>query len=237
MPSSSGAYDRDAARVAGEAYDAVKDALIAHDPIYADTMRGYENAAREVNQLESSFGLAAARGKQPNIESASRKLQSIFRNNANTNYGYRTSQGERLAELDPSGTLMPSLAGQTASTWTPRRLQSASVVPLAYLGGPSAVPLLAASSPRLMGEMSYGLGRATGTAARVAEPAVDMGLAGLARAYDIYSDNPGKTLALARTGQTAQEIEEERKRELLRRYQLSLPGGDQEAVDRYAGGR
>lgn len=232
-----GAYDRDAARVAGEAYNAVKDELVRHDPIYADTMRGYEAASNEVRQLENSFGLAAARGKEPNIESASRRLQSVFRNNANTNYGYRTAQGERLAELDPSGALMPSLAGQTASTWTPRRLQSASVVPLAYLGGPSAIPLLATSSPRLMGEASYGLGRLAGTGARVAEPAVDMGLAGLAKAYDIYSNNPGKALAMTRTGQTAQEIEEERKRELLRRYQLTLPGGDQEAVDFYAGGR
>lgn len=232
-----GAYDRDAARVAGEAYNAVKDELVRHDPIYADTMRGYEAASNEVRQLENSFGLAAARGKEPNIESASRRLQSIFRNNANTNYGYRAAQGERLAELDPSGMLMPSLAGQTASTWTPRRLQSASVVPLAYLGGPSAVPLLATSSPRLMGEASYGLGRLAGTGARVAEPAVDMGLDSLAKAYDIYSDNPGKILALARTGQTLQETEEERKRELLRRYQLSLPSDEQEAVDFYAGGR
>lgn len=184
-----GAYDKDAARIAGTAYGAVKDELVKHDPVYAGAMKDYENAAKEAQQLESAFGLAAARGKQPNIETAGRKLTSIFRNNVNTNYGTRTAQAERLAELDPTDTLFPSLAGQSLSATAPRGIQRAlagtmassgitglglNMIPMAadvpgYLSGYNlaALPL---TSPRLMGEAAYYAGRGSGMASKALEP-------------------------------------------------------------------
>ena len=184
-----GAYDRDAARIASTAYDAVKDELVNFDPLYADAMKGYEEAVTQAQQLEGTFGLSAARGKQPNIESAGRKLAQSLRNNVNTNFGTRRAQVDALAELDPSGRLLPSLAGQALNAWEPRGLQRGvaggfassglagiglDMIPMAmdvpgYLTGTNlaALPLM---SPRTVGEAAYYGGQAAGAANRVLEP-------------------------------------------------------------------
>jgi len=184
-----GAYDRDAARIAGTAYGAVKDELVKHDPLYADAMKDYENAATQAQQLESTFSLAAGRGKKPNIETAGRKLAQSLRNNVNTNFGTRRTQVDELATLDPTGRLLPSLAGQALNTFEPRglgRLTSGAaatsglagiglnMIPMAmevpgYLSGANlaTLPLM---SPRAVGEAAYYGGRAAGTAGRLAEP-------------------------------------------------------------------
>jgi hypothetical protein len=184
-----GAYDRDAARIAGTAYGAVKDELVKHDPLYADAMKDYENAATQAQQLESTFSLAAGRGKKPNIETAGRKLAQSLRNNVNTNFGTRRAQVDELATVDPTGRLLPSLAGQALNTFEPRglgRLTSGAaatsgiagiglnMIPMAmevpgYLSGANlaTLPLM---SPRAVGEAAYYGGRAAGTAGRLAEP-------------------------------------------------------------------
>lgn len=227
-----GAYDRDASRIAGNAYSAVRQELVKHDPIYAEAMRTYEKTAREVQQLEASFGLAAARGKQPNIESATRKLQAaIGRNNANVNYGQRAGQVERLNELDPSGTIVPTLAGAALSSWKPRGLNAA--VGLG-LGVPAAainpVSLLAAPAfmPRVVGEAAYGAGRVAGTAKRgfdaLAGSGVGQGVASTGRALgDLYNKYPTAFLAETQLGSRLEETEAERRRKLLERYGLDVP--------------
>lgn len=165
-----GAYDRDASRIAGNAYNAVRQELVRHDPIYAEAMRAYEKTAREVQQLETTFGLAVARGKQPNIESVTRKLQAaIGRNNANVSYGQRAGQAERLNELDPEGTITPTLAGTSVSSWKPRGLNAAVTlgagIPAAF-SNPLALLAAPAFMPRAVGEMVYGASRLAGTGAR-----------------------------------------------------------------------
>ena len=184
-----GAYDRDAARIAGTAYGAVKDELVNFDPLYADAMKGYENAATQAQQLESTFSLAAGRGKKPNIESAGRKLSQALRNNVNTNFGTRRTQVDELAALDPTGRLLPSLAGQALNTFEPRgfgRIGGSAaatsgiagiglnMIPMAmdvpgYLSGANlaTLPLM---SPRAVGEAAYYGGQAAGAANRVLEP-------------------------------------------------------------------
>jgi hypothetical protein len=184
-----GAYDRDAARIAGTAYGAVKDELVKHDPLYADAMKDYENAATQAQQLESTFSLAAGRGKKPNIETAGRKLAQSLRNNVNTNFGTRRTQVDELATLDPTGRLIPSLAGQALNTFEPRglgRLTSGAaatsglagiglnMIPMAmevpgYLSGANlaTLPLM---SPRVVGEAAYYGGRGAGAVSSALEP-------------------------------------------------------------------
>jgi hypothetical protein len=184
-----GAYDRDAARIAGTAYGAVKDELVKHDPLYADAMKGYEDAATQAQQLESTFSLAAGRGKKPNIESAGRKLSQALRNNVNTNFGTRRAQVDELAALDPTGRLIPSLSGQALNTFEPRglgRLTSGAaatsgiagiglnMIPMAmevpgYLSGANlaTLPLM---SPRAVGEAAYYGGRGAGAVSSALEP-------------------------------------------------------------------
>ena len=219
-----GAYDRNAARIAREAYDGVRQLLVQHDPVYASTMADYERAAREAQQLETSFGLAAARGKSVNIDSASRRLQSIMRNNAYTNYGRRTAQGHRLNDLG-TGELMAGLAGQTASSTTPRGLHGITGVGTGVGGvamhNPAALAMLPAFSPRAMGEMSYGAGRAAGTAARgvdaLAQGPVGRGAGQLLELQRRY---PGAFNATAAASNNLQETEAER---LAREYGITMP--------------
>ena len=227
-----GAYDRDASRIAGNAYNAVRQELVKHDPVYADTMRDYEKTAREVQQLETSFGLAAARGKQPNIDTATRKLQAaIGRNNANVNYGQRAGQVERLNELDPEGTIVPTLAGMTLSSWKPRGLNAAvslgAGIPAA-LTNPAALLAAPALMPRVVGETAYGIGRGVGTAKRgfeaVAQSPIGQGVSTIGTGVaDLYNKYPGVFLGTAQAGTRLEETEAEKNRELMRRYGLNVP--------------
>lgn len=235
-----GQYDRDAARIAGTAYNAVKKELVDHDPIYAATMKDYETAVREVQQIENSFGLRAARGKEPNIDSAMRKLQSIMRNNAYTNYGTRAAQGKRLSAMNPAGELEAGLAGQMGSSWTPRGLQGPTALGIGggagVVGGlpmmgtaALAAPLL---SPRVMSEAAYGLGRMAGTGTRAAQPALDV----LSKVYGLYDHHPETALLMSRIGSGAQATEREKQDELLRRYGVNISVPGIEDIDRYTRG-
>ena len=235
-----GAYDRDAARIAKTAYTAVRQELVKHDPVYADIMKNYEKAAVEARELEDMFSLGQARGKPVKVDTAARKLQSIMRNNANTNYGMRAERGERLAELDPTGTLMAANAGQMASAPTARGITRGVVagggVPaagVAALVNPASLvasaPLLAATSPRLTGELAYGAGRLAGTAKRAfdttAGSPLGQGAASTAAAMrDLYQKYPTSFLAAEQAATRLEETEAEKRRKLLERYNLPLPG-------------
>ena len=233
-----GQYDKSAANIARTAYNAVRQELVKHDPIYADTMRDYERAAVEARELEDTFSLGQARGKPLKVDTAARKLQSILRNNAFTNYGLRTRQGERIAELDTTGTFDAALAGQMLSSPTARGVTNAVVAgglpltaatitanPLAAL---AAVPLLAATSPRLAGEVAYAGGRLAGTGRRafdtVAQSPLGQGVVSTGRALaDMYQNNPALFLAGAQTGTRLQETEAELNRQLAEQYGLIPP--------------
>jgi len=226
-----GAYNRDASRIAGSAYNAVRQELVKHDPIYADTMRNYEKAATEAKQLEASFGFAAARGKQPNIDSATRKLQAaIGRNNANVNYGQRAGQVNRLDELG-DGTIIPTLSGATLSSFKPRGLNAAVTlsagIPAAW-SNPLALLAAPAFMPRVIGELAYGAGAAAGFGKRgldaitgspfgkrIADTGSDLA--------DLYAKYPQLFLAEAQLGTKLQETEQERLERLYADAMPSIP--------------
>jgi len=216
-----GATDRDAARIAGTTYRAVRKMLTDHDPVYANIMKDYGDAAQEAAALESGFSLTSGRGKPVNVDAASRKLLSIMRNNANTNYGRRAEQGARLADLDPTKTLMPTLAGQSASSWAPRGLrgnvEAAGLLGEAITKGgllaivnPKTLALLAPTSPRIMSELSYYGGQGAGAVQRLGAPVAKA-------ASDLYSKYPTTALATSRADQYSDELDPE---ELKRRYGL-----------------
>ena len=89
-----------------------------------------------------------------------RKLQSVMRNNASTNYGARL---ELLKNLDAD--LLPALAGQSLNQLTPRGIQR--VVGGGQIGASavgvidpiSLIPGLAVQSPRLIGEGALKVGQ------------------------------------------------------------------------------
>lgn len=164
--------------IANEIYNSVKNEITKQAPDYAKVMKDYENASALLKDIESSLST----GKKANIDTTVRKLQSIMRNNANTNYGRRAELGRVLEQSGAAGadTLFPQIAGQMLSSKTPRGIQGG-VLP-ASMGGAALTAGLTnpataaaiiggglASSPRLVGEAAYYAGKAGGSAQKVAE--------------------------------------------------------------------
>lgn len=148
--------ESNARRVVGGVYNSIKNEIAMQAPTYAKTMGDYSKATEAIKEIEKTLSL----GERASPDTALRKLQSVMRNNVNTNYGRRT---ELAQQLDRTGTIIPSIAGQALSEMTPRGIQRIAAAPTsgaAFLaGGPAAAAASAlASSPRLVGELSYGAG-------------------------------------------------------------------------------
>ena len=142
-----------------EVYNGIKNEIKKQAPTYAKTMQAYSEATDLIREIERTL----SQGKNASVDTQMRKLQSVMRNNVNTNYGQRMSLVKQLEEAG-GREMMPALAGQALSNYAPRGLQGASSVPTALLAGslfgtPLAAASLATSSPRLMGEAAYGAGR------------------------------------------------------------------------------
>jgi len=140
-------------------YDSVKNEINKQAPTYAKVMKEYTDASELTKEIERSLSL----GQTASADTAMRKLQSLMRNNVNTNYGQRLNLAQEL-EAAGGRDLLPALAGQALSSKLPRGLQSATNIPSAYLaygaGGPGLATIdLLASSPRLAGEASYKYGQ------------------------------------------------------------------------------
>ena len=145
-----------------QVYDSVKSEIGKQAPTYAQVMKGYSDSSDLINEIERTLSL----GDKASADTAMRKLQSLMRNNVNTNYGQRLSLAQELSNAGGKD-LMPALAGQAMNSWTPRGLQSVSNVPTAYLAYGAGGPALAAadvlsSSPRVVGETAYKYGQMAG---------------------------------------------------------------------------
>tara|TARA_R110002012_G_scaffold182507_1_gene348861 strand:- start:50 stop:1582 length:1533 start_codon:yes stop_codon:yes gene_type:complete len=135
---------------------AIHDEIVKQVPKYADTMKSYEKAIKFEKEImkELSLNNKAAAG------TVLRKLQSVMRNNASTNYGARL---ELLKNLDPD--LLPALAGQSLNQLTPRGIQrvvgggQVGAGALGYVDPLTLIPSLAIQSPRLVGETALKLGQ------------------------------------------------------------------------------
>lgn len=155
--------ERTAAKVGKDIYAAVKNAITKQAPTYAKVMQDYAQAADDIAQAEKALSL----GKKASVDTAMRKLQSLTRNNVNTNYGNRLAIAEQL-QREGGQDFMPALAGQSLSSIVPRGLSglvASGAGAAGYLGAglpgvAAALPVLAAQSPRLVGEAAYGAGKA-----------------------------------------------------------------------------
>jgi hypothetical protein len=159
--------------------NAVKDQIVRQAPDYAQAMKAYEESKAIQDELEKSLSL----GKDVSIDTTLRKLQSVTRNNANTNYGSRVA-GVKQLEKYGAKNLMPRLAGQALSAKMPRGL-AALVASGGLVGGVATGQIfnpllwagLATTSPRLVGEASYLAGR-VGTGLNRASKPLKKGLLG-----------------------------------------------------------
>jgi hypothetical protein len=147
---------------AGKVYDSLRKEIATQAPEYSKVMKDYSEASETIKEIERALSL----GQKASADTSMRKLQSLMRNNVNTNYGQR----QQLADvLQQSGgqDFMPALAGHALNDWAPRGIQRAGAATgggaLALTGNlPAAVGLTAISSPRLAGETMYGAGKISG---------------------------------------------------------------------------
>ena len=149
-------YEQKAARAAvGDVYAKIKKTIAKQAPSYDTVMRDYTSASETIREIERALSL----GKKASVDTAMRKLQSLMRDNVNTNYGQRAKLAKQLEEAGGQD-FMPALAGQALQSYTPRGIQQG-VAPLTGIGAfslggfPAAVGAAAASSPRLVGESAY----------------------------------------------------------------------------------
>jgi hypothetical protein len=159
---------------AKEVYDSVKKEISKQAPEYSKVMSDYSQSSDKIKEIERALSL----GDKASADTAMRKLQSLMRNNVNTNYGNRL---EMAKELEKAGgnEMMPALAGQAMSSKLPRGLQSATNIPSSYIaygvGGPAlAAADLMASSPRLVGEASYKYGQLANALGQATQPVTNL---------------------------------------------------------------
>lgn len=146
-----------ARKAADTAYNAVKGEITAQAPTYAKVMKDYSQASETLAEVERALSL----GNKAAADTSMRKLQSLMRNNVNTNFGNRLGLAKTLEENGAE--IIPSVAGQAMSSWTPRGLQGATngaALLAAYPTGGASLAALPITSPRLVGEMAYKLGSA-----------------------------------------------------------------------------
>jgi hypothetical protein len=144
--------------VVGDVYNSLKQEINKQAPTYAKTMKAYSDATDQIKEIERALSL----GQRASADTALRKLQSIMRNNVNTNYGQRMNLA---AQLQSAGgrQMMPALAGQALSELAPRGIQRATA-PIGGIGlfSTGGLPAVAGgalvSSPRVVGEAAYGAG-------------------------------------------------------------------------------
>ena len=148
----------------GDIYNSVKSTIQRQAPTYADTMKAYADTAEQVREIER----ALSQGNKASADAGLRKLQTVLRDNANTNYGQRVKLVNQLEATSPQFgggiPIKPALAGQAVSKVTPRGITAVSTVPAAVGVGslfstPASAAYLAASSPRLVGEAAYMAGK------------------------------------------------------------------------------
>ena len=136
----------------------IRDQIKLNVPEYAKAMDDYAEAITLERQLEKTLSLG---GDVP-VDTTLRKLQSAMRDNVNAGLGHRE---KLLKELDKSGEIFDTLAGQALNPKTPRGIarMGAGFAGLGVQGSTGFNPMLAgvmgAQSPRLTGEAARLAGR------------------------------------------------------------------------------
>lgn len=138
-----------------EVVDKVKAGIVGQRPEYAKAMKDYWESSGQLDEIARSLSLT----DKASTDTALRKLQSLMRNNVNTNYGQRLTSAAALEQAGAN--ILPQVAGQALSSWTPRGLQGAAATGGA-VANPAMWPALATFSPRLVGEAVGGAGAVMG---------------------------------------------------------------------------
>jgi len=182
--------------MAQNVYHSVKDTIVAQAPGYARAMKEYGEASEMITQIQKTLSLPV--GKRGSVDTAIRKLNSLMRDNVNTNNGQRLKLGKEL-EIQGGEPFMSTLAGTQVQSLMPKGIQGAVTPSFSGLGAltgtidpVTAATAMAASSPRVVGEVTNALGYATGKLDKLPLPSYQ-GIQGLMETlYQIQSQQEQK---------------------------------------------
>ena len=157
---------RSAGRVGKNVYDAVKGTISRQAPKYSEVMSDYANASDNISEIERALSL----GNRSSADTALRKLQSLTRNNVNTNYGNRLDLAKQL-EMEGGRPFISALSGQALSSPTARGLAGGveGMTALGAFANPYTLAAIPFQTPRVVGEGLYYGGRAAKGLSNVAD--------------------------------------------------------------------
>jgi hypothetical protein len=130
--------------------------LEKHAKNWSTTMKDYSEAKQLTKEIEDALSI----GDRKSLDTATRKLTSIMRNNVNTNYGKRQEYVTALGSY--GGESIPALAaGAQFSSELPRGIGSSMTAPkvAGAIDPITGVTMAGLSSPRLVGEAVYKAGQ------------------------------------------------------------------------------
>lgn len=153
-------FEEKTARMVGNGiYNSIKNEITTQAPTYAKVMKGYAESSDQIKEIERALSL----GNKAAADTGMRKLQSLSRNNVQTNYGHRLDLA-KLLEQQGGNEILPAIAGQSMNSWTSRGL-AGRAENLATIGASSLNPwflgALPFQSPKAVGGALYGAGKAT----------------------------------------------------------------------------
>ena len=144
--------------------NAVKDAITSQAPDYAEAMKAYETQREMLRDIDKALGA----GDKVAKETALTKVMSLLKNTPSAEF-----RRQLVEQLKTQGgvDILPAVAGQELGQFMPssgvgRAVAGGGLTAAAALHHPGLAAVLPFTSPRLMGEAYYGLGRASGAGGR-----------------------------------------------------------------------
>ena len=153
-------------RIKSQVYNSIRQEIARQSPEYSQIMEPYHDAKNLYDEIVSELSM----GDRNNASQNLRKLKAVMRNNVSTNFGRRLMLVEQLDDLTDFRMIDQLSAQDLAQLQSPGLNQVSDNV---FIGGGIATgnPEMAAKAlinPRVMGETTYGLGRAS----KIASPVI-----------------------------------------------------------------
>jgi hypothetical protein len=153
-----------AQRAVTDVRNAVKNAITAQAPDYAEAMKAYETQREMLRDIDKALGA----GDKVAKETALAKAMSLLKNTPSAEF-----RRQLVDQLKTQGgvDILPAVAGQELGQFMPssgvgRAVAGGGLTAAAALHHPGLAAVLPFTSPRLMGEAYYGLGRMSGAGGR-----------------------------------------------------------------------
>jgi hypothetical protein len=156
----------------GDVRNAVKDAIVAQAPDYAQAMKSYDTQMSLLRDVTKALGTSDKIAK----ETAINKVMMTLKSTPSAEF-----RRQLVDVLQQQGgvNIMPAVAGQELSQFIPtsgvgRAVAGGGLTAAYYLHHPELAAILPFTSPRLMGEAFYKMGQASGAGGRAVNALANM---------------------------------------------------------------